>query len=160
MAMTRASQSYAYLTIDGEEFDPEIFDLGLNDAVKGEVRAYRRPPFGRSATIKAYWKSLERQVANGEFPEQALLSLLTGLAPHLPKADGKAIVTTAYVVLHAVRLGDVRGVHLPCELISLLGKLGAHLEFVVERFPRGTSGGKVHRPGLPARGAAAVAETP
>ena len=160
MAMTRASPSYVYVTIDGEEFHPETFDRGLVDTAKGEVRAYRHPPYGRSATIKDYWKSQARCVPIGEFPEQTLLSLLAGLAPHLPKADGKAIVMTAYVVQHAKRLDDVRGVHLPRDLIAVLNKLGAHLELVVERFPLGTSSGKARRAGRLPRGTAAVAETP
>ena len=138
MARVRATAGgYVYISIWGDGFDPASFCSSISvKASRGEVRQYRRPPVGASAT--SYWKSEKREFCEQEhqvFAEDVLIGLLKDLRPWLPKADGKQVSLSAHIVRFASKLADVRGNFVSRELVHLLDDFGADLDYDIVRHP-------------------------
>lgn len=127
------SETYVYFWIDGNDFDPVLFNESLISELQGEICIRKEVPANDlvKSRPKSFWKS-KTVIVNEGFPEEKLIELLKlyekNMAAILKQNE---ICIMAELVAKYVNNTEVGGYYFSPEAISFMSKLKIGLDIDV-----------------------------
>ena len=120
-----------YLTIEGNNFNPTLFNNMLDELITGEV--IQRKRVGSHAlnenTNLTYWRSKSYEVTASNYPEDTLFNLITLLANNAQDFLAKeSVKISANIVEYLKHTDSPRGFFFSSELIKVLAQLNAEID--------------------------------
>ena len=117
-----------YIRVEGQNFDPAIFDSSLPAGLRGTVIERKNLRNDRHGVMRLLWKSPHKMASS--FPENDLISLLDEFRDDLlnQRATNPKINITAQLVLRYSANDDPPGYYFSKDLIKRLAELEGDLD--------------------------------
>jgi hypothetical protein len=122
-----------YFWIDGESFDADSFQAGLEENIRGSLEVRRRMNNGTVETFGRYWKSVVWDVTV-ENPETELVKLISIYENEIQQTSAASSVRIVAEMVYEVASDDgLAGFYFSAEALSLFARLGINLDIDIVR---------------------------